>query len=119
MSNGFKLTVVTVSLVVSILVSGPAVFAVFMNFAWTDVCSGICIVYAWLIGIAPLSFISYIAFLKTKKDIFFWFEIGLLVLSFLFYFGICFIPVNLQKELNFLFILILCTYDSRRTIIVI
>ncbi len=75
MSNGFKITLATIFLVVMVVFSGLFSVMLTMARAWGGGCSGLECLPQWLaMAVGPVALVFYILFLKTKRDLFFWFS---------------------------------------------
>lgn len=86
MSNDFKTTLATISLLVAIPVSIFAGFGFMLTLGWSGSCSGSDCYAAFLLLVLGLIIIAlYFAFLRTRKDLFFMPMVGSLILVILIF----------------------------------
>ncbi|HBB44148.1 MAG: hypothetical protein UW27_C0002G0074 [Parcubacteria group bacterium GW2011_GWA1_44_13] len=84
MSNDFKTTLATISLLVAIPVSVFAGFGFMLTLGWSGSCSGSdCYAAFLLLVLGLIVIVLYFAFLKTRKDLFFLPMVGLLIVIIL------------------------------------
>ena len=80
MSSSFKITLATISLLVAVVISGLASFGFFLNLVWGGSCFNFgCYLSLLMMVLGPATLVLYIAFLKTKRDLFFYFIIALFI----------------------------------------